>query len=108
MHMKDMIKPPYYAVIFKSKINEEDNGYAKMAKALVMEAEKQHGFLGADSVRAADGTGITVSYWVSMESIDNWKRHALHIKAKELGKHIWYESYSIQICRVESDNWFPF
>ena len=54
-------EPPYYAVVFSSQRTEGDNGYDKMAERMVELAASQPGFLGVESVRGADGFGITVS-----------------------------------------------
>lgn len=101
-----MVTPPYYAVIFKSKRSEGDFGYTQAAKAMIEEAKKQEGFLGSDSVRGADGVGITVSYWASLECIDQMRQNASHKAAKRLGKLQWYDEYSIRICKVESEGFF--
>ena len=53
---------PYYAVIFSSQRIDRDDGYEKMAKEMERLAAQQPGLLGIESVRAADGFGITVSY----------------------------------------------
>lgn len=99
--MKNSFQHPYYAVIFKSKRTNGDNGYTDMADQTMQLVEKQSGFLGVDSVRGGDGVGITVSYWDSLESIEKWKHHALHMQAKENGKSKWYSEYTIKICRIE-------
>lgn len=75
---------PYYAVIFSSQRTEGDNGYAKMAERMVELAACQPGFLGVESSRDADGFGITVSYWVSIEAIANWKANFEHLAAQKL------------------------
>lgn len=64
-------------------------------------AREQPGFLGIESVRGADGTGITVSYWSSEDSIRHWRDHAEHRLAQEQGRSKWYSQYSLRICRVE-------
>ena len=61
----------------------------------------QPGFLGVESARGADGLGITVSYWDSIESILNWRAQAEHRIAQENGKAIWYEHFEVRIARVE-------
>jgi heme-degrading monooxygenase HmoA len=66
-------EPPYYAVIFTAQRTEEGRGYEEMAQRMVELAAQQPGFLGVESVRGADGLGITVSYWASEEAIRNWK-----------------------------------
>jgi len=93
--------PPYYAVIFSSRRAEDDGGYAKTANRMMELAGQQPGFLGVESVRGADGFGITVSYWSSTQAIAAWKAHAEHLAAQEMGKRQWYEHFAIRIARVE-------
>lgn len=95
------LEPPYYAVIFSSQRSEGDNGYAKMAKRMEKLAAIQPGFLGVESVRGADGFGITVSYWSSVEAISSWKANVEHLAAQEMGMRAWYEHYEIRVSRVE-------
>lgn len=93
--------PPYYAVIFSSQRSEGDDGYAAMAERMVALAAEQPGFLGVENARGADGFGITVSYWASLEAIAAWKAHAEHRVAQETGRRTWYEAYALRIARVE-------
>lgn len=93
--------PPCYAVIFTSKRTGKDAGYAAMATRMEELARDQPGFLGIDSARGEDGLGISVSYWESLDAIARWKQNAEHLAAQELGKTVWYESYSVRIARVE-------
>jgi len=77
--------PPYYAVIFTSKQTDQDRGYEVTAKQMFELAEKQPGYLGAETVREGHALGITVSYWKDEASIRNWKRHADHLVAQHTG-----------------------
>lgn len=94
-------KPPYYAVIFTSTKIEEDLGYEEMAEKMWNLAQKQPGFLGAESAR--NEIGITVSYWKDLESIKNWKQNSKHLIAQETGRKTWYKNYKVRICLVERD-----
>lgn len=96
--------PPYYAVIFTSIRSNIDAGYADMAKRMVELASQQSGFLGAESAR--DGVGITVSYWQDLASIANWKAHAEHVLAQQVGREQWYQAYKTRIAFVERDYQF--
>jgi heme-degrading monooxygenase HmoA len=93
--------PPYYAVIFSSQRTEGDGGYGKMAERMVDLAAQQPGFLGAESVRGANGFGVTVSYWSSAEAISAWKANVDHLAAQEMGKRVWYEHYELRVAKVE-------
>jgi len=96
-------KPPYYAVIFTSQRAAGENGYGEMAEKMFALASQQPGFLGAESVRDADGVGITVSYWESLDAIKNWKRNEEHLVAQVKGKAVWYQQYRLRICKVERE-----
>lgn len=93
--------PPYYAAIFSSLRAAGDQGYAQMAERMVELASAQPGFLGVESVRGADGFGITVSYWTSEAAIRAWREHAEHRVAQESGRTLWYEHYELRVARVE-------
>jgi heme-degrading monooxygenase HmoA len=94
-------EPPYYAVVFSSQRKEGDHGYNATADRMVELAAQQPGYLGVETVRGADGFGITVSYWESEEAIRNWKRHAEHTAARDRGRKEWYEHFELRIARVE-------
>lgn len=72
-----------------------------MAERMVELAAQQSGFLGVESVRGADGFGITVSYWSSAEAISAWKANAEHLIAQEMGKRAWYQHYEVRVAKVE-------
>ena len=93
--------PPYYAVIFSSLRREPDDGYAATAARMVELAAQQPGFLGVESVRGADGFGITVSYWTSEAAIKAWKTNAEHAEARQRGRLAWYEHFEMRVARVE-------
>jgi heme-degrading monooxygenase HmoA len=94
-------QPPYYAVIFTSRRNEDDNGYAAMSRRMMELAAQQPGFLGVESVRDAVGLGITVSYWESEQAIRNWKKNAEHQIAQRSGQKTWYQNYMVRVAKVD-------
>ena len=100
-------QPPYYAVIFTSTRTDVDDGYGAMADRMVELAQLQPGYLGVESVRGADGFGITVSYWSSLEAIKAWKSHGEHRIAQETGRRQWYRHFETRIARVERANTGP-
>ena len=93
--------PPYYAVIFTSLRTEGERGYGEMAEKMVALAAQQPGFLGVESVRGADGLGITVSYWESEAAIAHWKANAEHLIAQQMGRKVWYGDFMIRVAKVE-------
>lgn len=93
--------PPYYAVIFTSIRTPGDNGYAAMANKMLALAAGQDGFLGVESAR--NETGITVSYWRDLASIQHWKNNTEHSIARKKGKSVWYQYFKVRIAKVEKD-----
>jgi len=92
---------PYYAVIFTSTQTENLEGYAEMAAHVENLAKQQPGFIGIDSARNA--IGITISYWESLEAIQQWKQHTDHLVAQRKGIKDWYAYYNVKICKVERE-----
>jgi len=94
-------EPPYYAVIFTSLRTGDLAGYDEASARMLELAAGMPGFLGVEAAR--DGLGITVSYWVDLESIAAWKRDAEHLAVQADGRRLWYSNYSTRIARVERD-----
>jgi heme-degrading monooxygenase HmoA len=94
-------EPPYYAVIFTSTRTPVDEGYAEVAARMEELAVQQPGFLGVESARGADGLGITVSYWSSLEAIAAWKAQGEHRIAQSNGHRQWYGHFETRVARVE-------
>jgi heme-degrading monooxygenase HmoA len=94
-------EPPYWAVIFTAVRQDAEDGYAELAHRMDELAAQQPGYLGIESVRGADGTGITVSYWDSEESIRNWKANLEHRVAQRKGHEGFYKAWFTRVCKVE-------
>jgi uncharacterized protein (DUF952 family)/heme-degrading monooxygenase HmoA len=92
----------YTAVIFTNqRTGVDDDGYLAMAERMDALAATQPGYVGIDSVRGADGAGITVSYWVDDDAARAWKRNAEHELAQSLGRSRWYDRYRLRVATVE-------
>ena len=96
------------AVIFSSRRTTADPvGYEQAAARMLQLVQQQPGYLGMNSVRAADGSGITVSYWSSIEAAAAWKQKAEHLQVQQLGRELWYEQYELRVCLVVREEFFP-
>lgn len=93
----------YYAVIFTSNLSNDTADYSTVADKMEALAKQQPGFLGVESARDHAGLGITISYWESLEAIENWKQNVLHKEAKKRGREQWYENFHLRICLVEKE-----
>ncbi len=92
---------PYFAVIFTSTLKADTTGYSEMAFFMEQLAKQQQGYIGFESAR--EDLGISISYWKSLEDIQNWKNNLDHQMAQKLGKEHWYSYYKVRICKVERE-----
>ena len=89
------------AVIFSSTRNDADaEGYAAAAAAMAALAARQPGYRGVESVRGADGVGLTISYWADDAAARAWRDHPDHAATREMGRRRWYDSYRVTVCTV--------
>lgn len=92
------------AVIFLSARTDVDaEGYAAAAHAMDALAAAQPGYRGIESVREADGTGLTVSYWADEASAKAWRDNPEHKAIRDLGRERWYHRYELVVAEVTRD-----
>lgn len=104
-HFAQTPEPPYYACIFTSLRKEGEDGYTEASKIMLERTSGMPGFLGVESARNAQGFGITVSYWGSLEAMQAWKADAEHRLMQQQGPR-WYENYRVRIAKVEREYGF--
>ena len=70
-----------------------------MAQHMIALVSEMPGFLGVESVRSADGLGITVSYWESENVI---RKGAFRTQScARPGKKVWSTEYVLRVAKVE-------
>lgn len=98
-------EPPYHVAVFTSQRTEgDDAAYDAMSRRMAERVVEMDGYLGHESVRGADGFGITVSYWRDEGSIARWKADLEHLVAQGRGKASWYASYALRVGTVQRDS----
>ena len=104
MKIAETPKAPYYAVIFTIVAGDIDKEDAGLSTQMAELADKQKGFLGME---AANGElGIMVSYWDSLEAIQNWRKNSEHQVAQKAGKAGAFSAFKVRISKVERDYGF--
>lgn len=89
------------SVIFVAQRTDFDaDGYARAATMMDELAAQQEGYVGMDSVRSADGLGITVSYWTDEVRAKAWRDHPDHAAIRDAGRDRWYSQYSLHVAQV--------
>ena len=87
-------------VIFRATINQLDAEYSATAERMRELALSEFGCIAFHSI-AEGSEEITLSYWPDDASIRRWRAHPEHLEAQQTGKDRWYESYSVEVARVE-------
>lgn len=88
------------AVIFTAQIKLLDEEYNTTARQLRERAVNLYDCIDLISV-LENGCEITISYWNSEEDIHKWKQDQAHLRAQELGRNRWYETYQVQVVEVK-------
>ena len=89
-----------YAVIFKAKTKSPDAQYSETVKMMRELAFSQYNCQDFIAVTEGDQE-IAISYWESETDTQNWHRDSQHAVAQQLGREKWYESYVVEVVKVE-------
>lgn len=87
-------------VIFRATINDLDAEYIATAERMRDLAVNEFGCLGFHSI-AEGSEEITLSYWRDEDSIRRWRTHPEHVEAQQVGRARWYQSFSVEVAKVE-------
>jgi len=90
-------------VIFSSLRPDADDGYAEAAARMDALVAEQPGYLGNESVRDAQGCGITVSYWKDETCARAWREQAEHTVVRALGRERWYQGWRLRVAVVHRE-----
>lgn len=105
MTLNRNFKTPCYAVIFSYQRSENLSGYQQMDEITLDLVKQMDGFLGYEVTGNGAEHAIFISYWQTLEAIENWKNNQTHLQAKHKGKTQWYNWYHSIICKVEKSHY---
>jgi len=89
-----------YAVIFKAITGQQDEKYTEAVEKMRELAFSKYGCL--DFIAVTEGEQeIAISYWPEEDNIKQWKKDPEHLLAQSLGKEKWYQSYSVEVVKIE-------
>ena len=63
-----------YANIFSYLPSDDREGYAELDEETLHLVGDVPGYVGYESVKNAEGRSIFISYWQSMEAVNEWRR----------------------------------
>lgn len=93
-------EPPYYSVTTTATLVDDTSEYLATAIAIVDDADQIDGFFGVEATIQGN-LGIAISYWSSLEAINEWRQSPSHVAAKQRGKGEWFTSYLTRVAKVE-------
>jgi heme-degrading monooxygenase HmoA len=74
--------------------------YSARIAQLLPEAQKVPGFVSLRGYSSQDGELLGLAEFETEEALEQWRQHAGHRIAKQLGRTRFYADLSIQICRT--------
>jgi len=101
--MRDERNGQKVVIFLSERTSEGDAGYGAAADAMEALAATHPGYRGIESVRGADGVGITLSYWADDASALAWKNHPEHKRIRDAGRAEWYRRYEVIVAEVQRD-----
>lgn len=85
-------------ILFRSKIKPElAESYAELLAEIEPLGVGMPGFVSKKTYVAEDGERLSLIRWRDRESLDAWRLHPDHQRAKRLGREHYYESHSLEI-----------
>ena len=90
--------------IFRSRLRPGvDDEYGPLADRMLVLARATAGFVEFKSFTADDGERVSIVVFASPEAQKAWRDHPEHRRARVLGRSRLYESYRVQVCRIERE-----
>ncbi len=93
--------------VFRSRLMpglKED--YVALVDRMVELASGMPGYISHKGFFAEDGERCTIVEFESEEAQRAWRMHPEHRDAQKMGRDIYYETYSLQICELKRESKF--
>lgn len=91
-----------YAVIFRAMVGELDQEYSEAIERMKLLAFEEYDCLEFYALMDCEKR-VAISYWKSEEDIRSRKNNSEHLSSQSRGRTKWYESYTIQVAKVERE-----
>lgn len=89
-----------YVVIFRARVRQFDEEYARQAALLRALALEQYGCIEFHATTEG-AEEIALSYWPDLASIQRWKADSEHLMAQRFGQERWYARYTVEIGEIQ-------
>ncbi|MDX1429407.1 MAG: DUF4188 domain-containing protein [Rhodothermales bacterium] len=89
-----------YTATFTFRIGKTDADFDRLNDAILEAAESNEGFVRREGWVSDDGrTRSVVYYWKSLEDLNRFSNHPIHLEAKRRYRE-WYEGYEVTVAQV--------
>ncbi len=97
-----MDREPSVVCVFRSTLrHRSDEQYEKWSAEMDTLVREVPGYLRHFSFRgSAAREGVTISYFDSMQSLDEWRTAARHRQAQQYGRDSFYDEYEIEVATI--------
>ena len=95
-----------YSVIFEVKVKKSgQDEYLAIAAELKKQLIEVNGFISIERFTSLvqEGKILSLSFWETQESIQEWKANFDHLNAQAKGRETLFEDYRIRIAKVVKD-----
>lgn len=88
--------------VFRVRVREEANlaELESLTQRLLTLVQGMPGFLSVKDFQAADGEGLTLVEFDTMENQMRWRDHPKHQAAQALGRAKFFKACSVQVCEL--------
>jgi heme-degrading monooxygenase HmoA len=87
-------------ILFRSRLNEQVDGYEAMANEMLELGRGMPGFIDFKSFRAEDGEQLSVAWWENQETLAAWRNHPRHKLAQRRCRERWYAYFKVEVAHV--------
>lgn len=95
-------------VIFRTwlKSGADQDALAALTREMRNRVRTLSGFVSIKEFQAADGEGVAVAEFETMDAVKTWREHPDHRRAQERGREEFFSRYRVQVGEVVRDYTF--
>ena len=91
-------------VVFRSRLRPDiDAELEQLGARMYQLAASMPGFVSYREYAAADGEGVAIVEFESMETLAAWRAHPEHRQAQAAGREKYFSEYRISVCEAVRD-----
>ena len=96
-------------IVFRSRVRPgvDPALFAPIGARMDELARQMPGFVSYKDFAAADGEGVTIVEFESLETLAAWRNHPEHLEAQRAGREQLFAEYQIQVCTPTRSYRFP-